>query len=156
MLLLVPPASWMKKESAGRPDVRVGNSGGYAGDNVYNADAAGQNKDVAIVAGKQSVLFFSVQNDGRVTDSVLVGAGTQTSDGFTAQYFVGRTEITNAVEGAGYLVANLGPREKVSVKAVFTAPAHAASGARKVFLLSVYSATQPSVNDAASATLIVR
>ena len=107
-----------------QPDNLIKNSSesAYLGDNVYNADGAGQTKTQSVKAGRSATFDFMIQNDGSATDSFTV-RGSGGSTGFTVKYYVGvsgGTDITTAVTGGTHALNNLAPGASQVIRAVVT------------------------------------
>ncbi|MGB3096406.1 MAG: hypothetical protein WBB46_06715, partial [Candidatus Deferrimicrobiaceae bacterium] len=82
-------------------------AGGYLTDDLYEATASAQSKPLGVVSGSTAIYNVLFQNDGNVTDDLVI-TGTGSGSGFTVQYLDNTsTDRTGAVTGAGYTVGGL-------------------------------------------------
>jgi len=90
-----------------RPDglIRVTDEASFAGDDIYNADGAGQTKELTVAAGGAAVFLLRVQNDGSAPDQFQV-AGPADSPGWTIRYYdapTGGNDVTWGANRNGWL-----------------------------------------------------
>lgn len=104
-----------------QPDgrIKLGATGTYVGENVYNTTGAGQT-----VTGRapnlHSVTYYvSVQNDGVVAETIRVKASTSTST-YSVKYKVDGVNVTPAMTAGTYRTPTLAPGAAVLVKVVVT------------------------------------
>ncbi|MSO78473.1 MAG: hypothetical protein EXQ79_02570 [Acidimicrobiia bacterium] len=83
-------------QSASQPDlVIVGRNGNtLTGDNIYNSDGVGQQREV--IVDRRTVLVIRVQNDGTDRDIFTISASPP-SQGFRVRYLSGRHDVTKPV-----------------------------------------------------------
>ena len=116
--------------STRKPDgrVRLGSTGAFVGDDVYNTTGIGQSVGGGVSGGGIVAFGISIQNDGVLTERLKVKGTKSTSANYTVRYTHGKTNITKAVVagtfktpllafGASYLIT-------VSVTVASTAPLH--------------------------------
>lgn len=95
-----------------QPDLLIANAsdGLYAGDNVYNADGAGQAKAQSITTPVTAVYDLKLQNDDPIFADTFKITGGGGGGGWTVRYYdaaSGGNEITGAVTGAGWQTSAL-------------------------------------------------
>lgn len=127
--------------TSGQPDgrIRVGTSGTYTGNNVYNTTAVGQSKTASAPQGSSVTFSLSIQNDGEVDDRFLVLAAGSTSS-YVVKYLLGTTDVTAAVVAGTYQTPTLAPggTHLLTAKVKVTTSATAGSKVtRKVTITSV-------------------
>ena len=92
-----------------KPDgrIRLGTTGSYAGNDIYNT--TGTNQSATGAAKKLKVITFniSIQNDGNATDSFGLTVTGTASALYTVSYFHGTTDITAAVVAGTYVTASV-------------------------------------------------
>jgi hypothetical protein len=89
--------------STNQPDgqIRVGTSGSFNGDNIYNSDGSSQAVSKSAVKGKTVTFQVKIQNDGSNADKFKVSAAG-TASGYTITYKKGTSNITAAVVAGTY------------------------------------------------------
>nr|MBA2569820.1 M4 family metallopeptidase [Chloroflexota bacterium] len=129
-----------------QPDgrIRLGMTGAFVGDNVYNTTALGQKKTGSAPRGSTITFGISAQNDGSAADSfTLLGAGSSTH--YNVKYLDGTTIITSQVVAGTYTTPSLAPGAShlitVKVKVKSTAPVGSKVG-RLVTITSVADNTK--------------
>ena len=148
-----PPASH-------QPDnlIKTSSESTYLGDNVYSADGTGQTKSQSVKGGRSATFDIMVQNDGTAADSFTL-QGNGNASGFSLKYYTGTsggTDITTAVTGGTYTVANLAPGASQVIRAVVTVARGTASGAVNDCLVTAISAGDNSKRDAVKARVTVK
>ena len=130
-----------------KPDgrIRLGTSGAFAGDNVYNTTGAGQSKTGSAKRGKTIIYQVSVQNDGSAADSFKLKATGAATSKFTVTYFKGMTNITAKVVAGTYSTGSLaaGATQTITVKVTVKATAAVGTSVtRPVTITSVGNSTR--------------
>ena len=140
------PGSAVVRKPDGR--IRLGSSGAFVGDNVYNTTGAGQSVAGSAKKGKTIVYQVSVQNDGSAADRFkLKASGTATSK-FTVKYFKGSTDITRKVVAGTYRTSSLGVGAALTITVKVTVKSAAAVGTSVTRLLTITSAGNSASKDA--------
>ncbi len=133
-----------------RPDahVRIGTTGVWAGNDVYNTTGTNQTRSVTVGAGGSATFYARIQNDGEVTERVAL-KGTATTSRFRITYYdaVG-TDITSQVTTGTYQTEPLAPGAQVKVKVVIKARAGTPVGAAVTAKVKATSTTNTTVKDA--------
>jgi hypothetical protein len=132
-----------------KPDgrIRLG-SGKFVGDNVYNANGAGQSRTGSAARGRRITFGISIQNDGAGADRFRVKAtGTAASD-YTVKYFRGTRDITAAIVVGSYRTPSLAPGAAYLITARVTVRSTAAVGSRVTRLVTITSAGDSARKDA--------
>jgi len=143
-----PPAA-----ATGRPDarVRLGSSGAFHGDGVYNLTAAGQAVSGSAKAGHALTFNVSLQNDGSAADRLrLKGLGS--TNGYTVKYRSGATDVTAAVVAGTYTTSSLARGAAATISVVVTVKSAAKVGSQLGRLLTVSSVASPTRQDAVKVT----
>ena len=102
-------ARFLASRSLRLPDAEIGNaSQNYVGYNIYNTNAAGQTKTIAIERGKSSFFPVLIQNAGPLP-AVFTLKGTGTANGYTVTYmnYFDRADITAAVRNGTFSTGTL-------------------------------------------------
>ena len=112
-----------------KPDgrIRLGTSGSYVGDNVYNTTGTGQTRSGSAARRHTVTYDVTVQNDAPFAD-VLRLKGTASNANFTVSYQVGATDVTAQVVAGTYTTPSLAPGATQKVRVVVTVGAAAPSG----------------------------
>jgi len=92
-----------------RPDarIRLGSSGSFLGNDVYNTTGAGQSRTGSAKRGKTITLGLSLQNDGSKAGKLTLHATGSRVSGYTIRYLKGSTDITTAVVAGTWRTASL-------------------------------------------------
>ena len=137
-----------------RPDghVRLGATGAFAGDDVYNTTGAGQTRSTTVGAGGTATFYVRIQNDGNVTEPMTV-KGTAGTTRFKITYFAGTTDVTNQVTAGTYPTGPLPPGANVKLKVVIKAKAGTPVGASITASVKVTSTTDTTKKDVVKATV---
>jgi hypothetical protein len=134
-----------------KPDgrIRLGTSGAYIGDNIYNATGASQSKTGSAKANRTITFQLSIQNDGAGSSDAfkLKATGAATSK-FTVKYLKGSTDITAAVVAGTYTTAALAPGATVTITAKVTVKASSAVGNSVTRLVTITSVGDGTKKDA--------
>lgn len=112
-----------------KPDgrIRLGTSGSFVGNNVYNSTGTGQTRSGSAARGHTVTYDVSVQNDAPFGDALRL-KGTASNANFTVSYQVGATDVTAQVVAGTYTTPNLAPGATQKVRVVVTVGAGAPSG----------------------------
>lgn len=133
-----------------RPDgrIRLGTSGAYVGNNVYNTTGAGQSKTGSAKKGKTITFGISIQNDGTGADRFTVKATGTAAGAYTVKYFSGSTDITAKVVAGTYRTPSLAPGAASLVTAKVTVKTTAPAGSKVTRLVTITSAGSSTKKDA--------
>ena len=133
-----------------QPDVTIAERGDAVsvGDDLYNADAAGQTRSV--IVQDRVVLVVRVQNDGTGNCSYSVQA-SPAAGGFTVRYRQGRKNVTGDIQHGNLVLENVRPGETRTLTVVITAEPAAPLGAEQQILVIARSTTEADQVDAARA-----
>ena len=134
-----------------KPDgrIRLGSSGAYVGDNIYNLTGASQSKTGSANSTKTITFEISVQNDGTGSaDSFKLKATGAASSKFTVKYFKGATDITAAVVAGSYSTASLAPGATLTITVKVTVKSTAAVGNSVTRLVTITSVGDSTKQDA--------
>jgi Tol biopolymer transport system component len=141
-----------------RPDLQVRALGGsYVGNDLYNADATGQQAYKVVSPGGSTTFEVKVQNDWRNADGVtltLTGGGA----GWTVRAYnalTGGTEITAALTGTGWTLPSLAGLGASDFRITVQADAGLTTGATLPLTISVVSTAMPERVDAVKAITMV-
>ena len=130
-----------------RPDLEIGTSkgGSFVGDRVYNTTGEEQTRSATVAPGDAVVFFVHLRNRAAVTDSIFL-SGTRREWNFTAHYFHGEQEITDAVTGVppqrrGYpsYVTDMGPKGSIGLRIKVWVRPGTEMGSERVILLRATS-----------------
>ena len=105
-----------------QPDLRIGRKKNLTlqfGDGVYNAGAAGQKISVGVPATGKKKYWFTLENDGRVSDDVFLKA-KRSGKKIKAKYFRltgGRENVTASMTTASYIVDSVPPGKLIRYEA---------------------------------------
>lgn len=112
-----------------KPDgrIRLGTSGSFVGNNVYNTTGTGQTRSGSAARGHTVTYDVSVQNDAPFADALRL-KGTASNANFTVSYQVGATDVTAQVVAGTYTTPSLAPGATQKVRVVVTVGAAAPSG----------------------------
>lgn len=113
-----------------RPDalIRVGTSGSFVGNNVYNT-GAGQTVSSTVGRGGSRTFEIRFANDGTTAGAFRI-VGASSNSQFKITYFAGANDITNAVVSGIYTTGNLAPGARTSITVVVKAKAGTPAGAK--------------------------
>jgi Divergent InlB B-repeat domain len=117
----------------------------YVGNGIYNTTGASQVRSVTINRGHTAVFHWRVQNDGLLSDQVLLSAAAGTT-AFAVNFFSGTTNVTAAVV-AGTYGRTLAPGTSFTLTLKIGVTNNAAIGAVRNELLTATSTNAP-VSDA--------
>jgi hypothetical protein len=133
-----------------RPDgrIRVGKSGAFIGDNVYNTTGAAQSRTGSARKGRTITFGISIQNDGSAADSFKVKATGSASSRYTVKYFCGKKDITTRVVAGRYRTASLAAGATVLITAKVTVRPTASKGSRVTRLVTITSVGSSTAKDA--------
>ena len=138
---------WGVRQPDGR--VRIGTSGAFVGDGVYNTTGASQAKTGSAKPGKTVTFNVSIGNDGKDTDRFkLKGAGGTSA--FGVVYKAGATTITPAVVAGTWKTRALAPGASQVITVIVSVKPGAPTGATLVRTLRATS------TDAATQTDVVK
>jgi hypothetical protein len=142
---MVPTPALVRK-SDGR--IRLGTTGAYVGNNVYNTTGVGQIRTGSALRGKVITFGISVQNDGSAADAFkLKATGTSTAK-YTVKYYRGTTDITAKVVAGTYQTTSLAPGGSFLVTAKVTVKSSATIGSSVTRLVTVTSVASAASKDA--------
>jgi hypothetical protein len=140
---IVPSAPVVVRKPDAR--IRLGTSGAWVGDNMYNTTGAGQSKTGSAKKGKTITFGISIQNDGTNADAFKVKATGSAASRYTVKYYAGTKDITAKVVAGTYKTASLAAGAAVLITVKVTIKTTAAKGSkvtRLVTITSVGSGTQ--------------
>ena len=144
-------ASWglrLVKLPDGR--VRVGTSGSYIGNDIYNASADHQSVTKGKQQGQTITYQLSIQNDSPTSnDRFFVEANAGTATHFQIKYFYGTTNVTTAVENGTYRTTALTPGDTFVIKVAVKVKNSASNTAKVTRKLTITSANDSTRVDAA-------
>jgi hypothetical protein len=143
---VTPHAAAVVRQPDGR--IRLGTSGAFIGDNVYNTSGASQSKTGSARKGKTVTFGISIQNDGTAADSFKVKATGSASSKYTVKYYAGTKDITAKVVAGTYRTASLAVGVAVLITAKVTIKTSAAKGSKVTRLVTITSAGDSSKKDA--------
>lgn len=137
-----------------KPDgrIRLGSSGAFAGNNVYNTTGSGQSKAGSAKKGKTIVFQMSVQNDSSAADSFTLKATGSATSKFTIKYFKGTTDITARVLAGTYSTGSLTAGATQTITADVTVKSRAAVGDSISRLVTITSVGNSAKKDAVKLT----
>lgn len=139
--------SWVV-DTRPKPDVVVaslGPDGQTVGEGIFSADGSGQTLKVSVHAGARTRLTVTLENDARISDSLLANADV-VGRGWDVSYHSGGVDITGMMMGAGFATPSMPARSGVAVKVVIRASA--ASPRHVHLVVSATSQADPTVSDA--------
>lgn len=140
-----------------RPDgaIKRASSGGYAGNDIYNATGAGQTRSDPIEPGKRRTFVVRVQNDGDVPDRYLL-KGCASGGQFTVVYREpDGTNISGQVADGTYQTGSLAAGAAMTVQLAMTASKNADAGREKTCATSITSKTRAVMTDVVKAKVTV-
>jgi hypothetical protein len=113
--------------------------GGILGDDVYNADGAGQTTSSQLRRLQSRIYDIRIENDG-LADDFLV-QGPPGGDGFRVRYLLGWQDVTGLVTGSGLPLTDVPEHGVRHLLLVIRAKHDAAPGSTQDVLVTVASAT---------------
>jgi hypothetical protein len=123
-----------------QPDgrIRLGTTGAFVGNNIYNTTGLSQNVIGAAKKGKTITFTISIQNDGHGADSFRLLASGPASALYTISYFHGTTNITAAVVAGTFTTPSLkaGKAYLITVKVKVKATATVGSSVTRLVTIS--------------------
>jgi hypothetical protein len=129
-------------------------SAGFIGGNIYNTTAVNQTIAVTRAPGRTATFTVRIQNDGAVTDEILVD-GTRAATGFTMVVTRNGTNVTNAfVAGTLGVTLDPGTRQDLVVRITVKATTRSGKVDRETVLLT--SMNDLAGKDAVRAKVTVR
>jgi len=133
-----------------KPDgrIRVGTSGAFIGDNVYNTTGLHETVTGLAKAGKTITFGISIQNDGNAADSFKLRATGTKASAYTVKYYAGHTDITAKVVAGTYKSASLTAGGTVLITATVTLNKKTAAGSKVTRLVTITSVGSSSKKDA--------
>lgn len=136
-----------------RPDglIRLA-SGPFVGDDVVNLTAVGQSREATVGPRGRATFTVRVTNDGDRIDDIGV-RGDPGSPRFQVRYRRAGVDITDAVTGGGYAVANLAPGTGAAIVVELIARPGATSGSMLTVGLTLTSRESPRGQDRVNATV---
>lgn len=136
-----------------RPDarIRVGPSGAYVGDGVYNTTGAGQNVTASAPRGTTVTYMASIENDGITTDSFSLRA-TPSDQAFRIAYRHQGVDVTDEVIAGSYGTGAMDSGSAFHIKVEVTVRATAPAGARVRAVLNAKSSDFPQRKDTVAFT----
>lgn len=136
-----------------RPDLlaKAGDELAYVGDNVFNADGAGQVRSRTASVGIPATYVLALQNDGNQVDAFRVAAAAVSGD-WTVRYYdaaIAGNDITAAITSpSGYTTAHMTPVSTSVFRVEVTPTAGIADGEQTTILVTATSITDPAKLDA--------
>ncbi|MET1050242.1 MAG: hypothetical protein ABWZ55_11475, partial [Acidimicrobiales bacterium] len=131
-----------------RPDGRIqlGANGATVGDGVYNLTGVGQTRTARTARGASATFFVTIQNDGTTPEAFRL-RGQPSTTNYTVQYFTGGVDITLPANNGTYQTPVLAPGAIRTVKVVVTVGSRAPAGSEVSRLVTISSASDPTVKD---------
>jgi hypothetical protein len=139
-----PPAVVRKPD--GR--IRLGTTGAFTGDNVYNLTGTAQSRTGSALRGHVLTFGISIQNDGTATDSFKVKATGTATTKYTVKYYRGTTDITTKVVAGTYKTSTLAKGAAFLITAKVTVKWSATKGSSVTRLVTVTSVASTAQRDA--------
>ena len=139
-----------------RPDVRVrvGASGAFVGDGVYNQTANHQQVTTSAHPGSTIVFEVSIQNDApKRGDTFLVTVSGPPVFGYVVRYFDGATDVTTPVVTGTYHTGRVRPGRAATLRVSIKVSAGASPGTSVARTITVTSDGDPSKVDVVKLTL---
>lgn len=102
-----------------QPDMAVSlaKTSGYLGDDVYNTTGQGQTRTAKARRGRSATFFLRAQNDGNVTNTLRLKAGTPAA-GTQVSYLLDGANVTRGMRSASGLGVRLAPGRSAVVSTV--------------------------------------
>ncbi|MCB1017522.1 MAG: hypothetical protein KDB10_20720, partial [Acidimicrobiales bacterium] len=131
-----------------QPDgaIRVGASGAFAGDAVYNTSGRGQAVSASAARGRSVTYETTWQNDGVFPDRIRL-KGRPSGANVTVRYVVGGTNVTPQVTAGTFRTVLLAPGDAVTVRITVTMRSSAPAGLRFDATLRAKSQLDPTRKD---------
>jgi fibronectin-binding autotransporter adhesin len=138
-----------------QPDALIAvGSGTFAGNNIYNTDAAGQSKSKTGNVGDKFVFKIKVQNDGTgANDRFTAHATGSTVAGYTIKYKKGTNNITTDVVNGTFTSGLIAPGNSITIKAIVTIGSGAAHGSSVTRLVTLTSVNDLGAQDVVKLTV---
>lgn len=136
-----------------QPDgrIRLGTSGAFVGDNIYNTTGTSQKKTGSAPRGSTITFGISIQNDGSAADGFRVqAAGSSTS--YNVKYLDGLTNVTTAVVAGTYQTPSLAPGASHLLTVKAKVKSSATVGSKVVRLVTISSVAAGIAQDAVKFT----
>jgi hypothetical protein len=133
-----------------QPDgrIRLGNSGPFVGDDIYDASGLGQRKTGSAAPGQTITFEVSVQNDGTGVDTFKVKATGTAVTGYRVRYLDGITDVTPDVLAGSYRTPLLAVGASHSLRVTVKVRPSAAVGSSVRRLVTITSGADPTKRDA--------
>ena len=114
-----------------RPDalIRLGASGSFVGNNIYNDTGTGQTVSTTVGRGGSRTFTVRFANDGTTAGAFRV-VGAPSNSQFKISYFAAETDITGAVVNGIYTTGTLAPGARTSITVVVKAKVGTPPGAK--------------------------
>ena len=138
-----------------RPDarVRLGKSGSYLGNNVYNTTARHQSVAGAAPLGGSVAYQVSIQNDAKAfRDRFTVSVTGVVAPGYHVTYLAGGADITSGVVAGTYTTGAVAAGGNTLVTVIVHVGHGAAVGSRSDLMVTVTSFSDPGVSDTVGIT----
>ena len=131
-----------------RPDAAISKtaSSGYAGNDIYNTTAVGQNRSAVVARGQSQTFYVSAANDGDASDTFTFD-GCASTTRFAVTYLHGTTDVTAKVAGGTFKTPTIAPGAAVVLRAVIRVTSSAPVGALRTCDISVTSGQRPALTD---------
>ena len=133
-----------------RPDgrVRLGKSGPYLGNNVYNTTGRHQSISGAASVGGSVAYQVSIQNDAKAfRDRFTVTVSGVFAPGFDVRYLTGAADITTSVDAGTYTTRAVAAGGKTLVTVIVHVGHRAAIGSESELMVTLTSVSDPEVSD---------
>lgn len=137
-----------------QPDgrVRLGTSGAFTGNNVYNTTGVGQKKTGSAPVGSTVTFNISIQNDGSANDNFKVlAAGSSTT--YNVKYLDGLANVTAQVVAGTYQTPSLAPGATRVLTVKIKVKSGAAVGSKVNRLVTITSVADGTKIDAVKVTV---
>jgi len=139
-----------------RPDLLIRKAGHhhFIGEGIIDGSGTHQRVHSFVRKGHTTTAYIKVENDGNVTDTIVVGGRTSQA-GFSAKYYLGKKNISRAIAHHGYFLALAAGRDR-TIKLVVTAFKTASSGKERTWQVIGRSLNNPLKRDVVKFTTTIR
>jgi len=102
-----------------QPDLSIGTGATALGNSIYNSTGTGQSLALTLKKGKSKTVSITLRNAGKVSDSYTI-RGTRSTNLYTIQYLLGKTDITKHVITGKFKISKLQSSKTKTIKLKFT------------------------------------
>ncbi len=139
-----------------QPDAQIALSSpsSFVGDNIYNADASGQQVSGFGPVGSITPIYVLIENDGALLDSFKVSRSSGYTSGFRVRYYdINGTDVTGRVNVGSFTTPALASGADYVMKVKVKVRPGAAPCAQTSRLITVRSVGDSSFKDAVRFTM---